>query len=273
MRRALFPLLILGLVASGCTGDRVPLDYGLETGRRLDYRLYLKADITRTLAAQTRREQVEATFHAKQEILRHLPEGGAEALMSLEPRSLFVDGEPQDVGAGQEFLVHLGPDGRVVEVRESAGAPTEALQPVGIERLLPRLRPVLPGIPVSAGDSWRSATEFTDEDGRFSLTSRSRLAQLGITGGHEAALVRTTYSSPVDRREVFSNAVADMEGRDVGAQEAWFALDGFLVRSSGDSVGTYRVSFRPPGPEAGLSPVEGALIVRLHTEMDLVSSA
>jgi hypothetical protein len=57
----------------------------------------------------------------------------------------------------------------------------------------------------------------------------------------------------------------------VGAQEAWFALDGFLVRASGDSVGSYRVTFTPPGGEVGLQPVQGALVVRLHTEMELLS--
>jgi hypothetical protein len=60
----------------------------------------------------------------------------------------------------------------------------------------------------------------------------------------------------------------------VGAQEAWFSLDGFLVRSAGDSVGSYRVTFSPPGEgETGLAPVEGSLTVRMHTEMTLLSAA
>jgi hypothetical protein len=84
--------------------------------------------------------------------------------------------------------------------------------------------------------------------------------------------VRTTYESPVDRQEVFQNAVAHMEGTDVGAQEAWFALEGFLVRATGDSVGSYRVTFTAPGGVTGLSPVEAGLVVRLHTEMRLLSA-
>jgi hypothetical protein len=56
----------------------------------------------------------------------------------------------------------------------------------------------------------------------------------------------------------------------VGAQQAWFSLDGFLIRATGDSVGTYRVTFRPPEGELGVTPVEGALVVRLHTEMELL---
>jgi hypothetical protein len=91
-----------------------------------------------------------------------------------------------------------------------------------------------------------------------------------VVDGHRSALVRTTYESPVDREEVFQNAVARMEGTDVGAQEAWFALNGFLVRASGDSVGSYRVTFTAPGGEVGLSPVEAGLVVRLHTEMHLL---
>jgi hypothetical protein len=80
------------------------------------------------------------------------------------------------------------------------------------------------------------------------------------------------YTSPVQRREIFANAVADIEGRDIGTQEAWFALDGFVVLVSGDSVGRYRVLFRPPGGEAG-APVRGRINVRLHTEMRLVQQA
>jgi hypothetical protein len=142
----------------------------------------------------------------------------------------------------------------------------------GLELLWPRMGPDLPGTPVAPGATWRSQTEFTDENGRFSLSTTSRLTQLGITDGREAALVRTTYESPVDRQETFANAVAEVTGTDVGAQEAWFSLDGFLVRASGDSVGSYQVTFRPPGGEVG-APVEGSLVVRMHTEMQLLSAA
>lgn len=248
------------------------LAYRLETGTRLEHRLVLRAEITRTLQGETREQDVVAAFRATQEVTAPMEDGGAEAIVSLTPESLEVDGRPVEVGPGQEFVVELGADGRVVAVQGAGGDP-EALQPVGLERLLPRLRPVLPGTPVAPGDTWRSQTEFTDENGRFSLTTTSRLAQLGITDGRESALVRTTYESPVDRRETFANAVADVAGTDVGAQEAWFSLDGYLVRATSDSVGSYRVTFRPPGGEVGLAPVEGSLVVRLHTEMELLSVA
>jgi hypothetical protein len=248
----------------------VPLEYRNETGRRLEHRLVLRANITRTLQGQTLHQQVVATFRATQEVLAPLPGGGAEAVVSLLPESLEVDGRQVEPGPDQEFDVELAPDGRVVEI--SGGSETEeALGPVGIERLLPRLRPVLPGRPVRPGDSWSSDTEFVDESGEFSLTASSRLRQLGLVSGHRSALVRTTYESPVDRQEVFQNAVASMEGTDVGAQEAWFALDGFLLEATGDSVGSYRVTFTPPGGEVGLAPVEAGLVVRLHTEMRLLS--
>ena len=232
----------------------------------------LRAEITRTLSGQTRQEEVEATFTATQEIVEPAEDGGAEATVSLVPQGLEVDGRPVDIGSSQEFTVHLGPDGRVVEIQAAPGGETEALQPVGLERLLPRLRPVLPGRPVAPGDGWNSRTEFTDEQGRFSLTTRSRLTQLGRVEGRDSALVRTTYESPVDRQEVFANAVADVEGEDVGAQEAWFSLEGFLVQASGDSVGTYQVTFMPPEGEEGVAPVHGALVVRLHTDMQLLSA-
>jgi hypothetical protein len=178
-----------------------------------------------------------------------------------------------EAGAVQDFTVQLGDDGRVVTIAETVAAPQEALEPVGLERLLPRLRPVLPGRPVALGDSWRSETRYRDERGRFSISASSRLTQLGVTDGYEAALVRTFYRSPVQREETFANAVADVTGEDVGAQEAWFALNGFLVRSSTDSVGTYDVTFRPPAGDPGVAPVQGSLVVRLHTEMQLISSA
>ncbi len=271
MRRPLGSILLVTLALASCMDDRVPLSYSLDTGRRLEYRLRLEADITRTLAGVSRAQRVRATFRAAQEVLQLLPEGGVETSMSLIPESLLVDGRPVEVGADQEFIVILGGDGRVVEIRQSAGDPSEPLEPVGLERLLPRLRPVLPGAPVGAGDTWASDTRFSDQEGLFSVSSRSRLLQLGVVDGYDSALVRTTYTSPVDRRETFANAVADLNGTDVGAQEAWFALDGFLVRASGDSVGSYRVTFTPPGGEVGLQPVEGALVVRLHTEMELLS--
>ena len=196
----------------------------------------------------------------------------AEARVTLVPESLEVDGRPVEVGAVQDFTVQLGEDGRVVTIAETVAAPQEALEPVGLERLLPRLRPVLPGRPVALGDSWRSETRYRDERGRFWISAISRLTQLGVTDGYEAALVRTSYRSPVQREETFANAVADLTGKDVGAQEAWFALGGFLVRSSTDSVGTYELAFRPPAGDPGVAPVRGSLVVRLHTEMQLISS-
>lgn len=269
MRRLIVPLTGC-LLFSACTSDRIPLEYRIEPGRRLEHRLILRADITRSLQGQTIRQEVVATFRASQEVLARLPGGGADATVSLIPESLEVDGRAVDPGPDQEFGVELAADGRVVAI--TGGDQTdEALGPVGIERLLPRLRPVLPGHPVRPGDAWSSETEFVDESGAFSLTASSRLRQLGLVDGQRSALVRTTYESPVDREEVFQNAIARMKGTDVGAQEAWFSLDGFLVRSTGDSVGSYRVTFTPPGGEVGLSPVEAGLVVRLHAEMQLLS--
>ena len=271
MRRVAFPVLVL-LLLPACRSDRVALTYRLDQGVRLEHRLTLEASVVRTLAGETRREEIAATFTAAQEVVGPSDQGGVEAAISLVPEGLEVDGRPVDIGPAQEFAVRLGEDGRVVAVEAAADEGTEALDPVGLERILPRLRPVLPGRPVTPGDAWRSETEFTDEQGRFSLRTRSRLDQLGVTDGREAALVRTTYQSPVQRQEVFANAVAQVTGSDVGAQEAWFALDGYLVRAVGDSVGTYRVTFTPPEEEEGLAPVRGALRVRLHLEMQLLSA-
>jgi hypothetical protein len=265
-------LALVAVLLASCSDGRVPLTYQVEAGRRLEHRLVLTADITRTLAGQIQEQEVVAAFRAVQEIGSPVEAGGAEAAVSLIPESLEVDGRPVEAGPAQRFTVKLGPDGRVVAVEETAADPGEPLQPVGLERLLPRLRPVLPGRPVAPGETWRSRTRFRDERGRFSVDASSRLAQLGISGGYEAALVRTTYRSPVAREETFANAVAEIVGEDVGAQEAWFALEGFLVRSSSDSVGTYDVTFRPPGGEPGVAPVAGSLVVRLHTEMQLVSA-
>ena len=265
------PALVAVLLAS-CSDGRVPLAYQVEPGRRLEHRLALSADITRTLAGQTQQQRVVAAFRAIQEIVAPVEGAGAQASVSLIPESLEVDGRPVEAGPTQQFTVRLGPDGRVVAVKEAATDPGEPLQPVGLERLLPRLRPVLPGRPVAPGETWRARSRFEDERGRFSVEASSRLAQLGVTDGYDAALVRTTYRSPVAREETFANAVADIVGEDVGAQEAWFALEGFLVRSSSDSVGTYDVTFRPPGGEPGVAPVAGSLVVQLHTEMQLVSA-
>lgn len=268
MRRALVSLSLLALLSS-CADDRVALTYGLEVGRRLVYRLSLTADIERTLSGSTRSQEVRAAFRASQEILG-VTEEGATARMTLVPQRLLVDGRAVEPGMPQEFTVQLALDGRVVEIQEAEGEPSEPLSPVGIERLLPRLRPVLPQAEVSAGQEWRSNTEFRDAAGRFAVTARSRLARLDLVDGVPAALVRSTYLTPVDRREALANAVADVSGRDLAVQEAWFALEGFLLRSTGDSVGRYRVTFLPPGDEDPVAPVEGALVVRLHTEMELL---
>lgn len=271
MRRAAFPLLLLVLVPA-CGTDQVPLSYRLDPGLRLEHRLTLRASVVRTLAGQTRSEQIDATFRATQELVGPAEGGSVEAAISLVPEGLEVDGQPVDIGPAQEYAVRLGPDGRVVAVEVAAGEGTEVLEPVGIERLLPRLRPVLPGRPVGPGDSWSSETQFTDDQGLFTLTTSSRLTQLGVADGRESALVRTTYESPVDRQEVFANAVAQVRGSDVGAQEAWFDLDGYLIRAVGDSVGTYRITFMPPAEEEGLAPVRGSLRVRMHLEMQLLSA-
>jgi hypothetical protein len=276
MRRVALTLLLLA--ATGCTEDSVDLGYSLEPGRSLQYTLRLDARVFRTLEGETREQSVQATFLAGQQIEEPLPGGGARATFSLRPTSLVVDGGTVDPGEAQEFEVDLGPDGRVVAIAqpaEPASPPadedgTEAVAALGIERLLPRLRPVLPGEPVRTGEEWSSGTRFTDEDGEFSLALDSRLARLGIERGYRAAMVRTSYVSPVDRRETFVNAVAEIQGTDEGVQRAWFSLEGFLIRSVGDSVGRYRVTFRPPGGETGLAPVQGALDVRLHTELELL---
>ena len=255
-----------------CDSDRVPLTYRLEPGRRVEHRLRLEAEITRTLQGQTREQRVVATFRAAQQVTAPLSAGGAEATFSLAPESLRVDGRPVDPGPDQEFVVELAADGRVVGISEVAGQTGQALGPGGIERLLPRLRPVLPGEPVRPGDGWRSDTQFVDETGRFSLQASSRLKHLGEVRGHDAALVRTTSESPVDRQEVFANAVADLEGTDVGAQQAWFALDGFLIEATGDSVGSYDVTFSPAEQEVEVVPVQASLVVRLHSELRLLSA-
>lgn len=271
MLRLAASLVLAVMLLGACVDDRVPLAYGLTPGRRLEYRLELRAEIERSLSGSTRQQIVEATFRAAQEILELLPGGGTRAEMSLVPESLTVDGRPTQPGPGQRFTVELALDGRVAAIEEAEGQPEEALETVGLERLLPRLRPVLPGRLVGTGDTWTSDTTFTDQDGSFSLSTSSRLDRLGLAEGYRAAMVRTSYVSPVDRREVLSNAVADLEGRDVGIQEAWFALDGFLLRASGDSVGRYGITFSPPEGGDAL-PVEGALLVRLHTELRMIRS-
>jgi hypothetical protein len=268
------PAIVLAAVLLGaCADDRVPLRYGLETGRILQYELSLQADVTGTVGGQRRTQTLTAGFGVTQEILEPLDGGGVAARMTLAPRSLSVNGVPADPGPAQKFDVDLGPDGRVVAIGETTGEPQQELAPLGIDRLLPRLRPVLPGIEVTAGETWSSRTDFGDASGSFSISTESRLAELGTVRGYRAALVRTTYRSPVNRRETYANAQADLAGTDIGAQEAWFALDGFLIRALGDSVGTYRVTFRPPEGELGVTPVEGRLVVRLHTRMELIRAA
>ncbi|HEV8681854.1 MAG TPA: hypothetical protein VGS09_03635 [Actinomycetota bacterium] len=265
-------LILLAAVALwSCAEHRVLLASRPNSGAPLTFRLELSADVERTLEGETRGQQIEAAFRVVEEVLSRQGDGTARARLTLAPISLQVDGREVTVGPGQEFVVTMAPDGRIVEIEESTGEPAEALAPVGLERLLPRLGPVLPRAPVGIGESWTSDTEFADETGSFSVALRSSLARLGMRDGEAAALVRTTYVSPVRRREVFANAVAEIDGEDVGTQEAWFALDGFLIRASGDSVGSYRVTFRPPGGEDVLEPVRGSLDVRLHTELSLVS--
>jgi hypothetical protein len=273
LRRAIIALLLPALLTTACTDDRIGLTYRLEPGRRLEYRLVLRADIDRTLGGRSRQQRVEAIFLTSQEIVEAVPIEGGTARVTLVPRSLTVDGRRVDTGPTQGFTVELAPDGRVVALEEAAAPPSGPLDPVGLDRLLPRLSPVLPAARVRPGDTWRSDTEFTDLSGRFEVSTRSRLEQLGITGGHRAALVRTTYVTPVDRTEVLANAVARLTGRDVGVHVAWFSLDGFLVRSSGDSVARYRVTFHPPAGQPDVAPVQGALVVSLHTEMDLVAGS
>jgi hypothetical protein len=268
LRRVLASLSLLAITA--CAPHQVALSYRREGGGVLSYELELNAEIERTLSGETRQELVDATFQIRQEVLEVLPGGRTKTRMTLVPQHLRVNGTSRGVGRTQEFVVTARSDGRVVGIAEGRGETTEALAPVGIQRLLPRLQPVLPSRVVAPGDTWRSAASLQDVNGTFSLALQSRLAALGRRRGHASALLRTTYTSPVERREIFANAVADIEGRDVGTQEAWFALDGFLVLASGDSVGRYRVLFRPPGGEVGVAAVRGRINVRLHTEMTLV---
>lgn len=271
MRRFFLLLVIGSLALPACGEHRVRLQAPLDAGRRLGYRLQLDATVARTLEGATREQRIEASFRAGQEILESLPDGGARARMTLEPVSLRVDGHPQEVGRGQEFVVTLGPTGQILELESTEGAAAEPLELVGLERLLPRLQPVLPARPVSPGDRWTSESDVADAEGRFSLSASSELERLGVLAGRSAALVRTIYRSPVDRSETLANATAALVGADVGTQEAWFSLDGSLLRSEGDAVGRYRITFTAPGGELGIRPVAGRLRVELHTEMVLVA--
>ena len=271
MRRLASLLLVASILLPACGDPHVSLGYRLEDGTHLRYSLRLIADVERTLEDETRQERVEAVFRASQEVLETFPDGEGRMGVTLEPVSLTVNGEPQSAGSAQDFVVVVSAGGEIEEIEQTAEAGPAPLAPVGVDRILLRLRPVLPEGPVTPGDAWTSGAVLTDEDGSFSLEAHSRLAALGQLDGRRAALVRTTYTSPVDRREVFANAVADLRGRDVGTQEAWFSLEGFLVRAQGDSVGRYAVTFRPPGGEDDIEPVQGRLRVRLRTEMRLLS--
>jgi hypothetical protein len=267
LRRVVASLFLVALTA--CAPHQVTLSYQSRDGAVRSYQLDLVAEIERTLTGETRNEDVEASFRIRQEVLDLLPGGRTRIRMTLRPESLSVNGRTRRVGPDQEFVVVTRANGSVVGLEQGRGETTEALAPVGIERLLPRLQPVLPGRAVGPGDTWTSESALQDADGSFSLSLRSRLAALGTSRGHDSALLRSIYTSPVERREIFANAVADIEGQDVGTQEAWFALDGFLVRASGDSVGRYRVVFRPPGGEVGVAPVPGRIHVQLRTELRL----
>ncbi|MCA1726605.1 MAG: hypothetical protein LC722_02815, partial [Actinobacteria bacterium] len=154
--RRLVALSLALLAATGCATDRVALRYRLEAGRILHYRLSLQADVRRTLSGEPGQQRLSAAFDTSQTVLELLPQGRARARITLEPRSLTVDGREATPGPDQEFVVVLSPDGSVIEVESSSGAPPEVLAPVGIDRLLPRLRPVLPTGPVSPGDHWGS---------------------------------------------------------------------------------------------------------------------
>jgi hypothetical protein len=269
--RRVLALSLALLAATSCTSDQVSLRYVLRSGRSLEYRLVLEATVRRTLAGDPSEQRLVAAFHTTQTILEDLGSGGARAVVTLEPESLTVDGREATPGPDQEFVVVLSPDGSVTRVESASGAAPDVLAPVGLDRLLPRLRPVLPPGPVSTGDAWASDLDLTDDTGSLSLDVSSRLAALGLAEGHRAALIRSSYSSPVDRRATFENAIAQIEGEDVGTQAAWFALDGFLVRATGDSVGDYRVTFRPPGGSSAVGSVSGTLSVLLHTEIALVA--
>jgi hypothetical protein len=263
-------LALVAVLAPACASDLVPLRYGLEPGRTLEYRLRLEALVRRTLQDAPTEQRLVATFTSRQTITEDLGGGRARARITLDPIGLKVDGRAASPGPPQAFVVRLSSDGSVVEVESASGAPPEVLVPLGLDRLLPRLRPVLPTAAVAPGDTWASDLDLSDAAGTLSLDVSSRLAQLGLAGGHRAALIRSSYTSPVSRREEFANAIADIRGRDVGAQAAWFSLEGFLVSASGDSVGDYEVTFRPPGGDVGTGTVSGTLSVELHTEIGLV---
>ncbi|MGH9284024.1 MAG: hypothetical protein ACRD0S_13935, partial [Acidimicrobiales bacterium] len=84
MRRAVLVLLPLALLPA-CRSDEVPLSYRLEPGLRLEHRLTLRAEVTRTLSGETRELEVEASFRATQDLLGTLEGGGVEAAISLVP--------------------------------------------------------------------------------------------------------------------------------------------------------------------------------------------
>src|SRR5919108_56206 len=107
--------------AARCGSDRVPLTYRLDPGVRLEHRLTLQASVIRTLAGETRTEEILATFRASQEVVGPSSQGGVEAAISLVPEGLEVNGRPVDLGPAQEYAVQLAPDGRVVAVEAAAG--------------------------------------------------------------------------------------------------------------------------------------------------------
>src|SRR5687767_4351103 len=77
VRRLAVPLTFC-LLLLACASDRVPLDYRNEPGRRLEHRLVLRADITRSLQGRTPQQKVVATFRAAQEVAETRGAGGTE---------------------------------------------------------------------------------------------------------------------------------------------------------------------------------------------------
>lgn len=156
---------------------------------------------------------------------------------TIEALDVAVDGDAMPVPdlAGASLTVRVAPDGRVLSMEGLGGLGFAQAGPAG-ELLGPNsFVPLLSSDRVAPGDTWTVEEEVPNPfDQPLRVTARNRLVKLGVEGGVETALIRSSLEMPMDMRVAMADLLRmaeeatgeRMPGGDLMPADAVFVYSG-----------------------------------------------
>lgn len=171
--------------------------------------------------------------------------------------------------AGKTVTLIVSPRGQVKSIKSLGGLSSS--EGIDYQHLLDDVPAPLPGRPVGIGDTWDSTADIRlpDGSGTLSVTVNYRLAGLRTVRGQRAAVIRSTFTSPVRLNLTQPRFILDMESTGRGSGVDYFSLDtGHMLRSTGTVRTLARQAFHASG--LGLPFINSTSRMRVTIVAELV---